>query len=188
MKLAIDIVLLPPEEIMDYVIEINKTEVSKGELNKIDFLPHISLAMGVVEESNLEELKTIVEGLLTHPIKLQLDKFYFVEDYTKERSYGILIKGEELQKMHEELMDKTKDLFSYDATIENIFNQEAEPSAINDFKEKYAFENYEPHITVRCNEVNGELERKEFTVNKIAICHLGVSTTCRKILIEKELI
>jgi hypothetical protein len=188
MKLAIDIVLLPPEEIMDYVIEINKTEVSKGELNKTDFLPHISLAMGVIEESNLEKLKIIVEGLFTHPIKLQLDKFYYVEDYAKERSYGILIKGEKLQKMHEELMDKTKDLISYDATRENIYNQEAEPTAVNDFKEKYALENYQPHITIRCKEVNGELERKEFTINKIAICHLGVSTTCRKILIEKNLI
>ena len=59
-RIAIDIVLLPPEKIMDLVIAINKEEAkkgnSKGELNKVDFLPHLSLAMGTIEEKNLEKV------------------------------------------------------------------------------------------------------------------------------------
>ena len=50
-KIAIDVVLLPPEEIMDKAIEINRQLADDPiKLNKENCLPHVSLCMGVVEE------------------------------------------------------------------------------------------------------------------------------------------
>lgn len=56
-KIAIDIVLLPPEEIMNKAIEINQQLADDGiKLNKKDCLPHISLCMGVISEEDLPEI------------------------------------------------------------------------------------------------------------------------------------
>ena len=43
-------VLLPPEEVMDICIEVNKKGDADFELGKDDFVPHNSLCMAVVEE------------------------------------------------------------------------------------------------------------------------------------------
>ena len=60
-KIAIDIVLLPPEEVMDICIEVNKEIKDKlFTLQKKDFIPHNSLCIGIIKE---EKLSTVFETI-----------------------------------------------------------------------------------------------------------------------------
>ena len=63
--IAIDVVLLPPPEVMEKVVEINKEIVSKGSkdivLDKEKCLPHITLAMGCIKEEELKVIQKVIE-------------------------------------------------------------------------------------------------------------------------------
>ncbi len=64
-KIAIDVVLLPSEEMMNKAIEINKELLKNNEdkiiLDKEKCLPHISLCMGCIEEDKIPEIKNILD-------------------------------------------------------------------------------------------------------------------------------
>ena len=66
-KLAVDVVLLPSEEIVDKAIELNKELIKKFDkkiiLNKENCLPHISLAMGCINENDLPAIEKILEEI-----------------------------------------------------------------------------------------------------------------------------
>ncbi|HUV63905.1 MAG TPA: hypothetical protein VMW24_08405, partial [Sedimentisphaerales bacterium] len=60
-RIAADIVLLPSEEMMDKAIEANQELLKQCSdnirLNKKDCLPHISLAMGCIEEIDVVNIE-----------------------------------------------------------------------------------------------------------------------------------
>ena len=60
-KLAVDVVLLPSEEMADKAIAANKELLKqyadKIVLDKENCLPHISLAMGCIDEKDIAEIK-----------------------------------------------------------------------------------------------------------------------------------
>ena len=67
-KIAIDVVLLPSEEITDRAVAANrellKQYPDKIILNKENCLPHISLAMGCIDQtqiSDAEEILNLIE-------------------------------------------------------------------------------------------------------------------------------
>jgi 2'-5' RNA ligase len=67
-KKAIDIVLLPSEEMMDTAIAINQELLQRGEpkkmvLNKSDCLPHISILMGCVAETELPVISRLLNDI-----------------------------------------------------------------------------------------------------------------------------
>lgn len=198
MKIAIDVVLLPPEEIMDFCIEINKGAAEKGQdkgpLGKEDFIPHISLAMGCMEEEKLPEVMGIIKNIANNfpPLKLEITELYYATACDGIKSYGLLLKKTEiLQKLHEKLMGALDSFLTYDATSEAIYFKEdespAEPEYVNEYKDKFSYENFKPHITLRCKEADYKTFPIEFTVSALAVCHVGISTTCRKILFQTKL-
>ncbi|MCR4311592.1 MAG: hypothetical protein NUV54_03455 [Candidatus Taylorbacteria bacterium] len=68
-KIAVDIALLPPEEIMDLAISANKTVTNPRcvfRLNKTDVLPHLSLTQGVMDSKDMVEAKKILEEVAVH--------------------------------------------------------------------------------------------------------------------------
>lgn len=187
-KIAIDVVLLPPEEIMDKAIEINnqfKDDLIK--LNKENCLPHISLCIGVVEEEDLVKIKEIIDGIVTNFSKLSLTINRINSEYT-----GFDIKKEEeLQRLHETIMKRLNNYLSYDATIEMCYSP---PSVvektlfwINNYKEKFGFDNFQPHITLGTSKIEDKEVEIKFTCSRLAVCHLGDHCTCRKILYEVKL-
>ena len=192
-KIAIDVVLLLPNEIMNFVISINKNEEkqgnSKGELNAVDFLPHISLAMGVIKKEDWEKVTEIVAGVSEkfNQMKLEITEPYHVIGEDEVKSYGLRIIGDNLQQLHEELMSQLNPFLTFDATQKEIYKQEENPDYVNSYKEKGSFDKYEPHITLRCKEITQEIPKQKFIAKRIAICHIGRSTTCRKILFETKL-
>lgn len=70
-KITADAALLPPEEIADLAIELNRS-FSGSETNKIilgkkeeETMPHMTLAMGVIEENNLAEAGKVLSEVIS---------------------------------------------------------------------------------------------------------------------------
>ena len=189
MKKAIDIVILPPKEVVDLCIELNRTEESSGMLDKESYFPHITLLMDCIKD--LEKVSRMVENLAAKflPLDLNLTKVYWASRFDGTKSYGLEIeKSKDITKLHELLLAELTPLLTWDATKESLFEPKSEPQYINDFKEKHSFENFNPHITLRCTNVKSEVKPFSFKGSRIAICHLGEEgTVCRKIIWEKEI-
>jgi 2'-5' RNA ligase len=185
-KIAIDIVLLPPEDIMDKAIEINNDlKDDPIRMNKENCLPHISLCMGVMKEEELSEIKKIVDRIaFSHSgLSLTINKI-------NGKNVCFEVKSNlDLQKLHELMMESLADYLSYDSTAEMFLSppkiSERTPSWTNKYRNNSSFKNFYPHITLGDAGIS-KLRDKElnikFKVSKIAICHLGNYCTCRKIL------
>ncbi len=192
-----DVALLLPEEIADLAIELNRSFLG-SETNKIilgkkegEAMPHSSLNMGCVEESELPKLIEILSGIGKHFSSLDLE-FYGIDTEkirvdTIVSSLGIK-KGEELRTFHEEVMNKLKAIFSRDASREMFFSPPPvsleEFSYINKFYEMAAFEKFYPHVTLGLGEIRDSKIKFpiKFKASTLAVCHLGDYYTCRKIL------
>ena len=188
MKLAIDIALLPPEEIMDKAIEINKKLVDDPTiLNKENCLPHITLCMGVLKEEDLPKVKEILQEISDNYSKLSLK----ISRINEEHSAFDIEKTEELQKLHETIVNQLAPILTYDATTEICFSPppvvERTLFWINNYKENSSFEKFYPHITLGVQKIEGKELSVPFQASRLVLCHLGNYCTCRKILFETEL-
>jgi len=128
-KIAIDVVLLPSEEMMNKAIEINKELLKDYEgkiiLDKEKCLPHISLCMGCIEEDKIPEIKSILDEISTEFSQFNLQAIDLKEDVipTGEKVSGLHIKNKnELQKLHETIMKKLWVYLSYDVEVSMLFN------------------------------------------------------------------
>ena len=191
MKLAIDIVLLPPEEIMDLSLEINKRAVEEGndlvKLDKENCLPHITLCMGAIDEKDLPEIIEILNQIKNQFSKLKLK----IIAINGEHAAFDIEKSEELQKLHETIMKKVQPYLIANPTIEMCYSPPpvAERTLfwLKDYRERTSYENYYPHITLAKDSIEGKQINLEFTACRLALCHLGNYCTCRKILFSTEL-
>ncbi|MBU4369808.1 2'-5' RNA ligase family protein [Patescibacteria group bacterium] len=182
-KIAIDIVLLPPENIMDKAIEINNELIDDPiKLNKENCLPHISLCMGVIEEKDLLRAKEILNKIGKDFSKLSLT----INKINSENTCFNIKKDKKLQKLHETVITRLSPCLSYDATIDMCFFPPPIVLEtlfwINNYREKFSFENFHPHITLGISKLSDKELNINFVASKVAICHLGNYCTCRKIL------
>jgi len=187
-KIAIDIALLPPEEIMEKAIEINNQLAGDPiELNKKNCLPHISLCMGAVEEENLSKIKEIINEIGKNFSKL----FLTINKIDDEHICFEFKNNEDLQRLHEEIMTKLLPYLFYNATIDMCFSppfvSERTLFWINNYKDKFCFQNFYPHITLGISKLKSRKLNIDFTASKLAICHLGNYCTCRKVLYSVNL-
>ncbi len=196
--MAIDIVLLPPVDIMDMAIAINQKEAERGNdrgpLAKNDFYPHISLAMGTVKDEDLKVIIDMVAKISEKqgPLKIELTELAFVVKSDGSKSYAMRARRtKEIQELHEELMNNLLPYSSLDATLDEIYWKKDEevalPKVVNTYHEKSSFENFDPHLTLRCKEVAFDAFPIVFSASNLAICQIGTETTCRKILYQKTL-
>jgi len=199
-KIAIDIVLLPSDEIMDKVVAMSndlfkETNNDTIILNKKDCLPHVSLAMGCINEGDLPKIEKILKDISSRfkPFNLKFTKVDFVTTPKGETVSGLSIeKTSKLQELHEKIMDKLTKYFTENVTISALYPkpkpEETTLFWINGFRDKSSFENFSPHITIGF----GELKNINFPIigntKKLAICHLGNYCTCRKVLASINLV
>ena len=106
-KIAVDIVLLPAEQIMDRAIEINRELLrqcpDKISLNKNNCLPHISLAMGCIDDRDIIDIERILRTIASDhwPGKLCTEGIQTGTNASNERvSVLQLKKTKKLQKLH----------------------------------------------------------------------------------------
>ena len=189
-KIAVDVVLLPSEEVTDKVIDANRHLLNSGIiLNKDDCLPHISLAMGCIEEKDIGQIEKILQDAAKEhfPSKLKIVGVYIGTDAAGGKvSLYHVEKTQSIQSLHEKIMEKLSPYFSYDVTEKMLLAEgkvsESTLHWIKDFPIKSSFEKFFPHITIGFGESKALDLPIEFAPISLALCHLGNHCTCKKIL------
>lgn len=197
-KIAVDIVLLPSQEMMDKAIAANQSlssrQTDKITLNKSDCLPHISLAMGCIEETDISSIEKILRTFaLSHPPGLLSVAGIHIETNAAGQKISAfeVSRTERLQSLHEAIMRELAPYLSYHVTADMVFS-EPPPDRhtlrwIRDYPRKSSFENFFPHITIGYGRVAELPSPIRFHATQLAVCHLGNHCTCRKVLASAEL-
>ncbi len=183
MKKAIDIVLLPPLNIMRKAIEINRKIGEEDiKLNERDVIPHISFYMAVVEDKNIKKIEETLSKVDGN-IKLKINGI------NGEKCCLEIEKTKELEKLHEWIINNLKKFNEKKAKSEYFYENVNEKTInwVEGYEEDSAFSNFYPHITLGVEKIEDKKIEENFYAERIAICHLGNFCTCRKILWEKHL-
>lgn len=191
-KIAIDIALIPPTEIMDLCIELNqKSSEQTSVLNKKDNLPHITLAMGAADEKDLGVINKKLENIVKNftPLNLEILDLYYHLTPKNKKSYCFAIKPtEELVNLHAVIMKELLPILSYEVSLDMFYKDKGEEvddvsiSWVENYGEKHADpNNYQPHISLKVRDAKYDNSPIKFTASKLALCHLGDHCTCRKV-------
>ncbi len=197
-KKAVDIVLLPSDEIVYKVIKLNRQLVEKFGarivLDKESCLPHISLAMGCIEEGDIPQIANVLRKIAGEtPIsRLQIIGVRVSENAGGEKVSSVEVKKTpKLQTLHEKIMEAMVHYFKYDVTEDMVYpSGEIAESTLNwigNYRDKLSFENFWPHITLGYGVIEDVELPDRLAVSKLAMCHLGNHCTCRRILTEMEI-
>ena len=197
-KMAVDVVLLPSEQMTNKAIEANRGLLTQfaGQiiLDKENCLPHISLAMGCIDKRDIACIEKILQTIAE---KYPPGRLSVIGVNTATNSIGEKVSSFELKKtpklqsLHEEVMRRTAPYFSYDVTAEMVLSPPMAGKStllwIKNYPEKSAFENFFPHITIGYGQTDDFSFPAKFTASKLALCHLGNHCTCSKLLAVAKL-
>ena len=197
-KIAVDVVLLPSERIMNKAIEANrillKQYPDKIILDKENCLPHISLAMGCIDETDIAGIEMILQRVAKshYPGRLYTDGIQIGTNAKNEKVSVLQLKRtKQLQSLHEAVMRNLVPYFSYDVSAEMVLSPppagESTLLWIRNYPGKSSFERFSPHITLGYGQLENVSLPPEFTASRLALCHLGNHCTCRKILASTAL-
>jgi 2'-5' RNA ligase len=190
---AVDVVLLPDEAMTDRAIGINAELVEKfGNeivLNKENCLPHISLAMGCIEEADIAPVGKVLEEIAKETSLSDL-KVVGIRGSGNSKGQTVSVfeveKTKELQSLHEEVMDKLTRYLSTDVTEDMVYGDQAVAGStllwIKNYRENSSFENFFPHITIGYGQIENQVPPITFASSELALCHLGNHCTCREVL------
>jgi len=209
---AVDVVLLPDEAMTNRAIEANTELVRKYGaqivLDKDNCLPHISLAMGCIEDSDISAAGKVLEEIAEqNPAgELRVVGVQVTENANGEKTSVFKVeKTQQLQSIHERISQELTRYFSFDVTRDMIYGGNEVDSArastelsrmssprvaettllwIRNYREKSSFERFSPHITVGYGQVEELAGPIEFRASRLALCHLGNHCTCRKVLVS----
>lgn len=197
-KKAVDIVLLPSDEIVYNVITLNRQLVEKFGarivLDKANCLPHISLAMGCIEEEVIPKIVNILTGIVkSNPVgELSISGVRISQNARGEDVSSLEVeRTANLQRLHERIMEAMEPYFGHDVTEDMIYpsGEVAESSLdwIRSYRLKSSFERFWPHITLGYGVIEEVKFPAKLEVSKLALCWLGDHCTCRKILAAVEI-
>jgi hypothetical protein len=200
--IAIDVVLMPPEPVMDIAISVNQTLLARNpdggiRLNRTDCLPHISVAMAPIRQGDLHKVVAGLDRIVRRCSSMTLT----IDSIAKHRTpNGEMVsvfhipRIEILQLFHKSVM-KAVEPHHAPAVGTHIFaDREVSASSLDcllRFPGTSAYKDYSPHITLGFGElpriVPGVDLPLRFEVTKAALCHLGNHCTCREALAGFEL-
>jgi 2'-5' RNA ligase len=194
---AVDVVLLPDEAMTEAAIEANAELVEKfGRkivLSKKDCLPHISLAMGCIDDGDIADVERILKDIAgqysVRDLKV-VDVKFSTNAVGEKVSVFEVRKTSQLQALHEAVMEKLESYLRADVTGDMVYGDEVAESAllwIRNYREKSSFASFFPHITIGYGEIESRSFPIQFVALRLALCHLGNHCTCRKVLASVEL-
>lgn len=197
-KLAVDVVLIPSDEMINIAVEANrkllKQYPDKITLDREKCLPHISLAMGCIEQRQIADIELTLQKIVE---EYYIGFLHIVDVHTHTNIAGEKVSAlqientNQLQSLHEQVMTSMKPYFSYDVTADMVLSDETVDEStllwIKNYQAESSYENFFPHITLGYGEIELENLPIDFMVSKIALCHLGNHCTCRKILAAAEI-
>ena len=196
---AVDVVLLPDEAMTAKAIEANRQLLGDrcGEivLDSRTCLPHISLAMGCMDENNSDVLRDLLKGLARESGITELKIAGVVTPVNSRGETTVLFEVEktnDLQKLHERVMREMDHFFTYDVTDAMLYDDVAAETTrewIRHYRQKASYERFSPHITIGYGEAPCALSFPiVFRAEQLALCHLGNHCTCRKVLASADLL
>ena len=195
-RFAVDIVVLPPAPVVEMAISLNKRLCNSNIVfDEKNCFPHVSLLMGCIREEDLVRGKALLKTIVSQYKFMQLN---IPGIRTVSTGVGDVIAldiepSEELQSLHESLVNAFSPLLSNDTTVGDVFGSDVNDSTlgwINSFVKESSFKNFWPHITIgylKAGTTAVTIEPLSFTASRIAICHLGNYCTCREVLNEASL-
>lgn len=197
-KIAVDVVLLPSDEMMDRCIEINKELLKQVDndmrLNKDNCFPHISLVVGIIEEDEVSKIALIMEEIAKNFSTIDLEAVEIEDvEYPSEgkNSYFKIQKTDELYSLHEEVVNKIASFFSYDAATDMFYQppvlEKISGYWIEEKPKKLILDRYNPHITLGFGTPKNIEFPIKFNSSTFALFHVGKNTTCRKLLFSTTL-
>lgn len=184
--LAIDIVLLPNKDIIENIIQYNAAhfdETNTSLLNNDNRIPHITMRMGVIEKSNIQEVYNKLKEILIPELVTTIDF-----GKTRKTSYPsnllLLKKDEELLNYHQEVMNLKGFIETPAQSTYFVENEPIQKSTINYLNsfQNYAFHNFLPHITLNKSKKPFHEFRSISFKPSVAIFQLGNRCTCNKLL------
>jgi len=197
-RIAVDVVLLPDETMADKAVEANAELVkrfgSEIVLHKEHCLPHISLAMGCIDERDVTAIEKILAEVSE---RYAIRELKIIGIHTSTNTSGETVsafeveKTKELQILHEKIMEQVQPFFSNVVTGDMIYGAEEVARTtlewIESYREKASYAGFFPHITIGYGNAGEQGFPIKFAVSKLALCHLGNHCTCRKVLVSVEL-
>jgi 2'-5' RNA ligase len=196
---AVDIVLVPPDEMGDRAIALNRRLSGPTEqkiiLDRIQCVPHISLAMGVMDDDQLTEVCEELAKIASKREALRLRATTITEVHipTGEVISSIQIANSpELYALHYDAMTLSEYFFSHHATIDHFFSTPPVEAVSVQFVDRYpiesAYANFRPHITLGVGTVPEKDIQATFVSDTLALYHLGSYCTCRDLLYSTQLL
>jgi 2'-5' RNA ligase len=197
-KKAVDIVLLPDEAVTQVAIDANAKLVAEfGDeivLNKDTCLPHISLAMGCIDETDIGEVEIILRTIAEDtPALILRTAGVAISTNAKGQSVSVIViaRDKKLLSLHNEVMNRLESYMDSNVTADMIYpsGEIAESTLmwIRHYRTNSAFAKFLPHITLGYGRLDEFSFPAEFYPSKLALCHLGNHCTCRKILAAVDL-
>ncbi|MBW3019766.1 2'-5' RNA ligase family protein [Candidatus Woesearchaeota archaeon] len=202
-KIAIDVVLLPPEEIMDLCIEVNEKAFKKGKgrhkLNKVNCVPHISLTMGCVYD---DKLPCMIRDLgkisaATEPLTLKITGVEMYGPEGERRGFLKINVPKKLRELHNEIHYRiARHVVNCDGPYvlvdgESTGISDSSKEMLNKHSKTQFGDDYNPHLTLCCYDSDKFCKDLKFpisfNVSKIALFQLGDGCTCKKLLNEFSL-
>lgn len=199
-KKTIDIVLLPDLEMTQHAIDVSRAQsVAINDqriiLNSENCLPHISLAMGGIDEQDLGAIQEILAdiGSQFQPLDLIADIYQGLKIPTGEivSEFNVL-RNAQIDALHREVMDRVSPFLSHDdLSTKMVFAPPAVDEItlfwIKNYPKNSSYDRFRPHITTGFGMVDQIKTPIHFTASTLALCHLGNYCTCRDKLSSVQL-
>jgi 2'-5' RNA ligase len=193
-RIAVDIVLLPDQAMTEWAMAINTELVrqygSEIVLSEKTCLPHVSLAMGCLDEGDIDSVRVLLHRLAKEAPVRQLNATGILVSTNSRGEHTSLLgieRTNDLQALHEAVMREVEPFFSHDvieAMIADDVVAESTLEWIRDYPQKAAYERFSPHITLGYGQATtNDSFPIPFAVSRLALCHVGNHGTCRKVVV-----
>lgn len=188
MKYVADIVLIPPLPIIERIVQSNNEDFAKQQtpvrLGFEDYVPHLSLVMGVLDTANEKKVIDEINNIVSFITNIELAVAH------TNNPWITINRTKELMELHTTLMEKVYAAFERGGIAEMYYRTDPGEiidtsilTWINEFDSKYSLDNFNPHITSWTkSEKEREQMPKTFTSSTLALYHLGNYNTCRRLI------
>ena len=189
MELAVNIIFLLPIHITKNAIDISTQHQINSEqkilLGHEKNVAHISLWIGIISDSKIEELHQKITNLMQQK---KLPEIVITNiDYAKKTSNPVFSfqveKNESLSQWHHSISKIAEKYTVKCPANENHFNEKKNHnSSLNYLDKYYSQKNYQPHITLGFGTHKEDITMNSFLPNGIAIYHLGNHCSCHRLI------
>lgn len=199
--LAIDVLLIPSEEMYAQSLQLNsRINQNNPKSIKLDenHVPHITLLQCFITESDLPKVNDALEGLYKtiEQDSLKAESLFYSKE--KEESFAMISveKSQQLMKLHERTIELMKPFIlkngSDEAFIQNPDGSpisESTVSYVPKFVDAYSYENFDPHISLGVAQkalldslAENVFEPIKFKASSLSVYQLGDHGTAQKLL------